>query len=247
MGRLKKPQPGIHIINSHYVTPNFVNLDRDIKIFDNYLTYLNKWAQFITLEEATERILKKDIPSQEVLIAFTFDDGFEECYTVIAPLLEKYNTRGAFFINGNYIESTQDYQNLFHQRVTSKTKKPMNWEQVKELHEKGHLIGSHNLDHTNFADLNDDEIETQVKVNKLILELKLNFQCEYFAWTYGQIENFPDNALQIVKKYHSYIFSGTNYKEYHSLNREVINRRHQEAFWPYTHNKYFLSINKKGL
>src|SRR5690554_223652 len=153
MGRLKKPKPGIHIINSHYVTPHIVDLERDLKIFDNYLSFLSKWAKFITLEEAIKRILEKDIPTNEVLLAFTFDDGFEECYTVIAPLLEKYNTRGAFFINANYIESSIEYQKSYHTRVNSKTKLPMTWKQVKQLHSNGHIIGSHNLDHVNFAEM----------------------------------------------------------------------------------------------
>lgn len=245
MGLLKSPKAGIHIINSHYVTPGIVDVNRDTMIFDQYLSYLNRFAKFITLEEATNRILVNNIPKNEVLITFTFDDGFEECYSIIAPLLEKYNTRGAFFINANYVESLSDYQDDFNQRVRTYSKKPMNWEQVQELHIRGHLIGSHNLDHTNFAVLNDNRIEHQVKENKRVLESKLNFKCDYFAWTYGQLQHFPENALHIVKKYHKYIFSGTNYKEYRSLEGAVINRRHQEAFWPKHHIKYFLAVKKK--
>lgn len=243
-GWFKSPKPGIHIINSHYVTPEKLDLTQSLFIFESYLSYLSKWAKFITLEEATKRIIDKDIPTDEVLIAFTFDDGFEECFSVIAPLLEKYNTRGAFFVNANYIESSQDYQDLFNQRTLTFTKRPMNWYQLCELHSRGHLIGSHNLDHTNFAELSDCEIEYQVNKNKTVLESNLNYKCDYFAWTYGQLKHFPDNALRLVKEYHKYIFSGTNYHQYCSLNGDVINRRHQEAFWPKVHNKYFLAVKK---
>lgn len=245
MGTIRKPKPGIHIINSHYVTPYKVESVRDTKIFENYLKYLNKFATFITLEEASIRILNNNIPDDEVLIAFTFDDGFEECYSVIAPLLEKYNTRGAFFINANYIESNDAYQKEFHKRVSSKNKHPMSWRQVKELHKKGHLIGSHNLDHSDFALLTFDEIEFQLQENKKILEDRLNYQCEYFAWTYGQFKNFPESALKLTLKFHSYIYSGTNYKNYFSFNGKVLNRRHQEAFWPKSHIKYFISTKKR--
>lgn len=246
MGSLKKPKPGIHIINSHYVTPDYVDVERDTKIFENYLKHLSKWATFISLEEATKRIIEKDIPTDEVLITFTFDDGFEECYTVIAPLLEKFSTRGAFFVNANYIESSEDYQKEFHKRVYSSAKKPMTWQQVKELHDRGHLIGSHNLDHTNFATLSDNEIEYQLQENKKMLEMRLNYQCHYFAWTYGHLQHFPVNALKLTLKYHSYIFSATNYKQYFSYGGKVFNRRHQEAFWPKQHNRYFLAV-KKGI
>lgn len=245
MGSIKRAKPGIHIINSHFVTPEEVSEESNYRTFDAYLKYLYTFATFINLEEATSNILQNNLPKNKVLITFTFDDGFEECYTVIAPLLEKYNCRGAFFINANYIDSYSEYQKEFKKRVAIKTKKPMSWDQVIDLHKRGHLIGSHNLDHTNFAELTLGEIEFQLKRNKEILEQKLNYNCEYFAWTYGQLQHFPLEALKLTEKYHKYIFSGTNYKYYFSYDGRVLNRRHQEAFWPKSHIKYFLSIKKK--
>ncbi|CAM3324357.1 polysaccharide deacetylase family protein [Empedobacter stercoris] len=244
-GNIKKPKPGIHIINSHFITPQTMDLRNDPTIFENYLSYLSNFADFITLPEAIDFLNKKNYDKSKIYITFTFDDGFEECYSVIAPLLEKYNTRGAFFINANYISSSIEYQKEFHKRVKIYTKNPMSWEQVQELHNRGHLIGSHNLDHLNFGELTNEEIDFQLKENKKILEEKLDYKCEYFAWTYGTFNQFSENALQITKKYHKYIFSGTDFKNYYSFHGQVINRRHQEAFWPKNHINYFLSFNKK--
>ncbi|MAM27399.1 MAG: deacetylase [Flavobacteriaceae bacterium] len=244
-GNLKKPKPGIHIINSHYVNAEVVNHKKDWQLFESYLQYLQSIGRFISLKDATTRIKNENFPKGEVLISFTFDDGFEECYTIIAPLLEKYNTRGAFFINANYIESDKAYQKGFNQRTLTTTKKPMNWNQIMHLHERGHLIGSHGLDHEDFEKLSEHEIDFQLKKNKEILEKKLNYTCKYFAWTYGQLQHFPPTALELTENYHKYIFSGTHYKKYFSYNGKVINRRHQEAFWPKSHLKYFLSFNKK--
>ena len=243
-GALSSVKSGIHIINSHYVTPDFLDNIEATNIFEQYLISLNKLGIFTTLETATSKILNNNLSKKEVLLTFTFDDGFEECYSVIAPLLEKYNCRGAFFVNANYIESSEIYQQDFNKRVAISTKKPMNWDQLKDLHKRGHLIGSHGLDHYNFAELDPIEIENQLKKNKEILELKLNYKCEYFAWTYGQLKHFPLLALKITEKYHKYIFSGTNYKKYFSYNQRAINRRHQEAYWPKAHIKYFLSFKK---
>lgn len=245
VGSFLKPKPGIHIINSHFITPNFIDKERDIRIYESYLCYLQKFTRFITLPEATNRILSNSMPINEVLLAFTFDDGFEECYSIIAPLLEKYNTRGTFFINANYIESDLNYQTEFNRRVNTFTKKPMTWAQVKDLHERGHLIGSHNLDHTNFAELNEGDMKCQIVKNKEILEEKLNYECLCFAWTYGQIKYFPGNALELTQKYHKHIFSDTNYKHYFSLNNAAINRRHIEPFWPKSHINFFLGVNKR--
>jgi peptidoglycan/xylan/chitin deacetylase (PgdA/CDA1 family) len=243
-GSLRKPSPGVHIINSHFVTP-YVPSENDVAIMDDYLLFFSRYCKLITIQEATRIILSGKISQNQCQVAFTFDDGFEECYTVIAPTLEKYGCNAAFFINSNYIGSANDYQAVFHKRINTFTKKPMNWDQVVDLHNRGHIIGSHTLDHLNLAELNNQEIEKQIIINKQILESKLNYECDYFAWTYGQFQHFPERALRITQDYHKYIFSGTDYRNYFSYNGSVINRRHIEAYWPKSHIRYFLS-NKKS-
>lgn len=243
-GTFKKPSQGIHILNSHYLTPDLYK-ETDWSIFDEFLQYISKHCKLITIQEATQLIATRQFSQNECLVAFTFDDGFEECYTTIAPLLEKYNCNAAFFINANYIDSNEEYQQEFHDCIKTWTKKPMSWEQVVELHKRGHVIGSHTLDHVNLAALTENEIEFQIHENKKILKERLNYNCEYFAWTYGQLQHFPEVALKHTLKYHKYIFSGTNYKNYFSFNGKAINRRHIEAFWPKPHIKYFLSAKKQ--
>ncbi|HMM12746.1 MAG TPA: polysaccharide deacetylase family protein [Bacteroidales bacterium] len=245
IGAFTDIKPGIHILNSHYVTPGEVHIEKNTLIYDNFLSYLKKVGIFITLEEATKRILSNLIPDDKVMLSFTFDDGFEECYTIIAPLLEKYGTRGAFFINSNYISSDKAYQKDFNIRVNTYTKSPMSWDQVRELHRRGHIIGSHNLDHSNFQELSVSDVQYQILKNKEIIENKLNSDCGYFAWTYGQLKHFPPHALEITKNVHKYIFSDTNFKLYFSYNRSVINRRHIEPFWPKAHINYFLGKRKR--
>lgn len=244
VGAFKKAKPGIHILNSHYVTPNYVG-ENDARIFEDFLIQLSTHGKLVTLQEATERITTNDIPDNEVLIALTFDDGFKECFGIIAPLLEKYNTRGGFFINANYIASSPDYQKEINTRLNVFTKKPMNWEEIKTLHHNGHVIGSHTLDHMNLADLNKTEIRTQLTKNKELLESELQYDCTYFAWTYGQMKHFPDIALDIASDLHPYIFSGTDATRYFSRNGKVINRRHIEPFWVANHINFFLSTEKK--
>jgi peptidoglycan/xylan/chitin deacetylase (PgdA/CDA1 family) len=243
-GSFRKPSPGVHIINSHFVTPDIPSEDEMI-IMDDYLSFLSQYCKLITIQEATLIISSGKIDQNQCMVAFTFDDGFEECHTVIAPTLEKYGCNAAFFINSNYIESDKSYQNNFNRRINTYTKKPMTWDQVTDLHNRGHVIGAHTLDHLNLAELNDLEIENQLVLNKNILEKKLNYQCDYFAWTYGQFHHFPERALKITQKYHKFIFSGTDYKNYLSYHGAVINRRHIEAFWPKSHIRYFLATKKK--
>jgi len=242
-GTLKTPSPGIHILNSHFVTPFFSSRNDEV-VFENFLKFLSRYCRLITIQDAIQRLKTGNLPENKCMVAFTFDDGFAECYHTIAPALEKFNTNAAFFINSNYIDSDKQYQLDFNKRINTYTKGPLTWKQVKELHNRGHVIGAHTLDHLNMAQLSEEEIDQQLFANKEILENKLKYQCDYFAWTYGGFQHFSKNALHIAQKYHKYIFSATNYQNYFSFDGQVINRRHIEAFWPKSHIKYFLSIKK---
>jgi len=224
--------------------PGEVNVKKFEIIYEDYIKYFLSFGKIINIEDAVMLIVNNEIQEKEVLLCLTYDDGFEECYTVIAPILEKYGCRGTFFINSNYIESNEEYENEFNLRIHNSTKSPMNWNQIRGLHEKGHMIGSHGLDHKNLSLLSNEEIEFQVFKNKKILEDKLNYQCDYFAWAYGLLKDFPENAFKITSKYHKHIFSADNHINYFSYKGEVLNRRHLEPFWKHSHIRYFLGDNK---
>ena len=241
-GSIKRPVKGVHIINSHYVTTGAPS-NSDSKVFRAFLTYLSGFAEFITLPEAIARIEEGEA-NKSIAIAFTWDDGYLECFNTIAPILEEFETRGAFFINANYVESSQDYQKEYHDRVLVYTKSPMNWNQINELHQRGHLIGSHTLDHYNLATCNATQQEAQLVKNKAILEQKLDYSCDHFAWPFGGFQHFPEAALNIALKHHDFIYSGTDFKNYTSYKGRVYNRRHLEPFWKKSHIAYFLSHAK---
>ena len=84
----------------------------------------------------------------------TFDDGGISAYTCVAPLLEKYDLIGIFFIPTAYID------------------KPgfLTRNQIVELHRRGHIIGSHSHTHpVNMTSLDYMEICSEWKTSLEIL------------------------------------------------------------------------------
>ncbi len=83
---------------------------------------------------------------KEIEVEFTFDDGGVSFLTKAAPILEKYGYRGVFFISTKYI-GTEAFLSI---------------EQIKELSERGHRIGSHTHTHPeNMQSLSVDEIKKE--------------------------------------------------------------------------------------
>ena len=69
--------------------------------------------------------------AEDVPVFLTFDDGASGGYTCCAGALEQHQWRGHFFITTDWI-GRPGY---------------MNREQIRELHDRGHVIGSHSCSH----------------------------------------------------------------------------------------------------
>jgi peptidoglycan/xylan/chitin deacetylase (PgdA/CDA1 family) len=239
-GTFAKPARGVHILNGHYLS----RTNGQAGVFQAQLSSLQKMCRLIRIEEAVSLIVNQ-AKVNEPLVAFTFDDGFEECATGIAPVLESFNINAAFFINPNFIDGDSAYRDDFLTNIVdTPIKRPMTWEQIGELHKRGHVIGSHALDHVRL--LMDDPaiLNLQLQKSRQIIEAKINAPCEYFAYPFGGMHDLSDTALALARKQYKYIFSQSDHRHNVSFGGAVINRRHFEPYWPVSHVNYFLSVKK---
>lgn len=239
-GSFARPKAGIHILNSHFVS----RLEPNYEMYCEFLKFLSAHCSLVRIEDSVELIKRKTIVT-DCMVSFTYDDGFEECYSIIAPALEEFNTNGAFFIIGGFVNGDNHYKENCTQNILKiKGKKPMNWQKIKCLHDRGHIIGSHTLDHVNMNNTNNSFIDSQIRKNKQLIEECTNQPCDFFAYPYGQYKHINNETLKLAEKYHKFIFSGIDCRTYFSFNDRIINRRHIELEWPKAHIKYFLSKTK---
>ena len=114
---------------------------------DSALMYKVAVDNFESQVRTIADFLKKNrIPND--IVEFTFDDGGISFYTTIAPVLERHNFKGIFFVATKYIGTS-----LF-----------MTKEQVKALENRGHIVGSHSDSHPeNIAALDYSAIEREWK------------------------------------------------------------------------------------
>lgn len=247
IGTFKRPSSYVHILNGHMIDWKHDN-DKDGEKFNKLLFELNKYCNFVNIEDAVQMILNKD-KVQRPTIAFTFDDGWRDCYTQIAPQLEKYGVNAMFFINPNFIDAAENNDIAYIENFTINTTKspgkhPMTWDQIIDLKKRGFKFGAHTLDHYCIADDNINELEHQIGDCRKVIEDKLGEPCDYFAFPYGRLEHANPKSIEIACKYYKYVFSQSDHKHFFSFNGRVINRRHFEPFWPIQHVFYFLSCKR---
>ena len=124
-------------------------------------------------------LFNKPLPQKPIML--TFDDTRLEHFTIAAPAMEKHGFKGVFFA------------------MTIPIGKPnyMTADQIKELSDKGHVIGSHTWDHQNVKKLKAEDWVKQVDQPKERLEKITGKPVEYFAYPFGEW-NEPA-AVQIKK------------------------------------------------
>jgi len=123
----------------------------------------------------------KALPAKPVMI--TFDDTRLDQYTVGLPELNKYGFKGVFFI------------------MTVSLGRPgyMTKEEVKQLSDQGHVIGSHTWDHHNVKQYVAADWETQIAKPSKQLETITGKPVEYFAYPFGL---WNKEAISNLKRYH---------------------------------------------
>lgn len=109
----------------------------------------------------------KALPPKPVLI--TFDDSREDQVSAALPELNRHGFKAAFFI------------------MTVALNKPgyMTREQVKQLSDEGHSIGSHTYDHKNVKTYTADDWVEQVQKPSIQLQTITGKPVAYFAYPFG--------------------------------------------------------------
>jgi len=219
-------------------------------VFRRLIRKLQVQVRLIRIEEAVGRILRRDLPD-DPCVAFTFDDGFAEQYSGIAPVLEEAGINAAFFMLPGFIDGDESfreelYQNYFRKDgFLTSPKAPMSWEQVIDLHRRGHVIGSHGMTHMRLREAPAEEVSREIRESREIIERHTSAMCEWFAYPSGGQHDISEAAVREAKRYYRVVFSQSDYRRYFSFNGEVGDRRHLERNWPGSHVRYFLSSIKK--
>lgn len=107
------------------------------------------------------------LPKKPIML--TFDDTKLDQYTVAIPEMKKYGFKGVFFI------------------MTVSLGKPnyMSKNQVKELSDAGHVIGSHTYDHQNVKKYQSEDWITQIEKPTKTLKEITGKDIKYFAYPFG--------------------------------------------------------------
>jgi len=165
-------QEGAVILMYHSVADNNVFFTVKPEIFETQMKYLkNNNYNVIKLSDLID-ILKYNNKIPKKIVVLTFDDGYNDNYTNVFPILKKYNFPATIFlITGLIGKEINNSQNI--------TLKALNWDEIQEMHNSGLVDFQPHT--TNHRESNQQEIIDSKKE----IEKKFGKKCEFFAYPRG--------------------------------------------------------------
>jgi len=130
---------------------------------------------------------EKEMPEKAVML--TFDDGHDNHYSEAFPLLEKYNMKGVFYVITDKMSNDPVH---------------LTWDQVREIADAGHEIGSHTLTHRELNTLGLDDLKNELEASKKKIEEEINQPIISLCYPVGR---YNDVVIEEAKKH--YLFART--------------------------------------
>jgi peptidoglycan/xylan/chitin deacetylase (PgdA/CDA1 family) len=115
-------------------------------------------------------------------IILTFDDGYEDNYLNLFPLLKKHQAKAVIYCLGDRTAQS----NTWDEKLGEPRANLMSDKQIKECHDSDLVeIASHGLKHQHLPDLGDEEVREEFELSKSNLESLINDKVVSFAYPYG--------------------------------------------------------------
>lgn len=180
------PCKSVPVLLYHHVQPNEQILEKkqqnisvDAEMFDKQMAYLvSRGYHPLTLSEFFSG-LSTSLPTRPMVL--TFDDGYEDFYTYVYPVLKKYNITATVFLPTGLV-GNPGY---------------LNWGQIEEMKGSGLVIfANHTWSHKSLLGIPEDVVRGEIATAKTQLEEHGLGPVEFFAYPYGSENQTIEKVLK---------------------------------------------------
>lgn len=125
-------------------------------------------------------------PSSSRYAVLTFDDGYRDFLTNAFPVLQGHGFSATVFLPTAFIDNATP---------GLKGKRHLSWDEVRDLLSEGIAFGSHTANHPQLHDLKVQDVESEVRKSKQIIEQKTGCTVECLCYPY----KFPEQDKRFVR------------------------------------------------
>lgn len=179
------------ILMYHSIDYNKASFTVKPENFRKQMDYLyKKDYNIISINQLLEYFRAENIPAKSVVL--TFDDGYQDNFFNVFPILKKYNFPATIFLTTDFIG--KEYLNS-----AGISLKILNWDQIKEMYNSGLIdFEPHSLTHLKLTKISLNAAEREILQSKRVIEENLRKKCDFFSYPYGV---YNPKIVEILKKH----------------------------------------------
>ncbi len=225
----------VQVINLHRVAPSH------LAAFASLIEQLKKRYRFVSYSTAVDLIRSGEIDRDYATI--TFDDGLKN-HKEAARVMAEHEAMGCFFVTPAVIELSPSKLPAYCRDVLRiQPTDFMDWDDLAQLRDWGHEVGSHTVTHPNLSKVALDQAHYELEASREIISAKLG-EVRHFAWPLGKFSHFSPEVARLVKEL-GYQSCASAERGSHASHGEknvqfCIRRDLVEVEWPRRHCEYFL-------
>jgi peptidoglycan/xylan/chitin deacetylase (PgdA/CDA1 family) len=177
--------------NYEGILPAGINLP--IEVFRTHMNYLFQYQyRVVPLEHVVDHFIHgREMVSRT--LAITFDDGYEDHFTTVYPILEKYDFPATIFLTVKYIDGYWESEKATGGRIKGLSKN-----HIREMQHGGLIqFGSHGCSHRNFLSIDEGAKVSEIRDSKTLLEDLLEQDVPFISYPFGA---FDEGTKNIVKE-----------------------------------------------
>ena len=184
------------ILVYHQITPgnppmNLGDFAISASQFERQMRYLSEHGYVsLPLTELLRKSDKRRLLRRRAVV-LTFDDSYEDFFTVAYPILRGFNFMATVFVVTKRIRGKSDLErDVYGQYMT--------WEQIEALQKWGISFGSHTCTHPKLPHLSREEIWRELAGSKECLEARLGQEIKWLAYPYGVSTSEIQRMAEVV-------------------------------------------------
>lgn len=146
----------------------------------------------ISLDEYLEFLVEGQLPPVRAIV-LTIDDGYEDNYLLVYPVLKQFGFPTTIFLVSNYLGKTNrwDPDSVLTGRAL------FGLREAKEMQENGISFGAHTHSHPALTRLSKEDVTEQICRSKVELEHILGRPIRLFSYPYG---DYDQKVAAVVQK-----------------------------------------------
>jgi peptidoglycan/xylan/chitin deacetylase (PgdA/CDA1 family) len=147
-----------------------------------------------------EEFVTSEFNQSKINVLITFDDGYASWVENAAPALKRCGCAGIFFINSGLLDIHGNAQSFVREQLLlAQVYETLSWDGARELAAQGHVIGGHSRNHTRLSMLSVSAQQTEIKVDKELLERGVGHTLTEFAYPFGGEHDYTSESVREVR------------------------------------------------